>query len=139
MLFEDWNEKKKKKNESSNKWNLNNEIKLRHVRNFQSASRKIQILSRWITFASCILALRCDYKYRATTFFSFFLFHQRSSSPVAWLKEEKGEQRPRFYKYRSFDRIHDRWSHLRVQIDRLCKYYRTGNDNWHTPNLVKFY
>lgn len=23
------------------------------------------------------------YKYRATTFFSFFLFHQRSSSPVA--------------------------------------------------------
>lgn len=43
----------------------------------------------------------------------FFLFHQRSSSPVAWLKEEKKkkrrEQRPGFYKYRSFDRIRDRW------------------------------
>lgn len=64
------------------------------------------------------------------TIFFFFLFHQRSFSPVAWLKEEKKkkrrEQRPGFYKYRSFDRIRDRW-YTYVFRTTGCVNIRTGN------------
>lgn len=106
------------------KWYLNNEIKLHVLGISNLRPRKIRILSRWIIFASCILE---EYSMIINIVQRYFFFPSFFVSPkiiltCAWLKEGKEEQRPRFYKYRSFDRIRDRWSRLRVRNDRLCKY-----------------
>lgn len=90
--------------------NKNNEIKLWYARNFLNLRQE-----KFKFFRGELRRARCNYtvQFVQRYFFFFFCFikdHRHlKSRDLKKKKKKRWEQRPGFYKYRSFDRIRDRW------------------------------